>query len=130
MTAPLVTSEVLGNGAAIAFDPLLRKYACWSPAGEFVGYRYTLERAREFAGGLPGMRPAEPESARVSRSPRALPADELIYLPMGVPRDERVDLFASLDGPRVVRHGGGYLDEVIARQRRAFAAVYGRHVRR
>jgi hypothetical protein len=81
--------EVLPSGAVIAYDALLRKWECWSPRGEFCGYRHGIERARSFAAELPGQ-PAEPESPRViPRSPRALPLPEAQYLPTEPRADER-----------------------------------------
>jgi hypothetical protein len=64
--------EYRHNGARVVYDRKVGKFAVFDHADVLHGYRYTFDRACEFAATLRGAPRAEPpESAAVSRSERA-----------------------------------------------------------
>ena len=108
-------SERFENGAVIGYDPLLRKWAVFNGAGELFGWRYTLERAREYAETLPPGPPPEPPPRPIPRSPRALPLEPAKFLPATSPRPgERGE---DVGRPAVV-HSAAYQSTTGRRYRR------------
>jgi hypothetical protein len=123
-----MTREVLPSGAVIEYDDVLQKWGCWSPRGEFCGWRHGIERAREFAAGLPGS-PVEPEPERViPRSPNAMPPEPAKFLP-SAPRYAQPEWEPPLPG-RQMTFAEAYWKRITGIQRERHDRVYSRHRRR